>query len=175
MKGQFNIEFFTVLILFVGFAAYFSIKLAGVRPAYMEEVRQTIIRSEVYRISEVLINDPGYPMDWDTLVGTPSENEIKRIGLLDHSQNKTNLLSEQKIAGLDTLCNGGAAYEKIKDLIGAEYDFSILLVEKPSELVKIDCGSTQSGETVASIRRLGVFDSGGDGELEYGELSVHSW
>lgn len=175
LKGQFNIEFFTVLILFVGFAAYFSIRLAEVRPTYIKEVRQAIIRSEVYRISEVLINNPGYPIDWDTLVGTADEDEIKRIGLLDHFQNKTNLLSEQKITGLNTLCNGGAAYDKIKGLIGAEHGFSILLVEKPSGLVKIDCGSTQTGETVASIKRLGVFDSGGDGELDYGELVVQAW
>lgn len=173
-KGQFNIEFFTVLILFVGFAAYFSMRLAEVRPTYIKEVRQAIIRSEVYIISEVLINNPGYPIDWDTLVGTAGESEIIHIGLLDHSQNKTNLLSEQKISGLNTLCSS-ATYDKIKDLIGAERDFSILLVEKPSELVRIDCGSTQSGETVASIRRLVVFDSGGDGELDYGELIVQAW
>ncbi len=175
LKGQFNIEFFTVLILFVGFAAYFSMRLAEVRPIYIKAVRQAIIRSEVYRISEVLINNPGHPTDWDTLVGTPGESEIKRIGLLDHSQNKTNLLSEQKIIGLNTLCSSEDGYDKIKDLIGAEHDFSIILIEKPSELVKIDCGSTQSGENVASIRRLGVFDSDGDGELEYGELIVQAW
>jgi len=173
-KGQFNVEFFTVLILFIGVAAYFSIKLTEVRPIYIKEVRQAIIRSEVYRISEVLINTPGCPNDWDTLVGI-NEDEIKCIGLLDHSQNKTNLLSYQKIIWFNTLCDRGDKYDTIKALIGAEYDFSILLIEKPTKSVKIDCPSAQTREIVESIRRLVVFDSDTSEGLEYGELVVQVW
>lgn len=175
LKGQFNVEFFTVLILFVGFAAYFSMRLVELRPIYIREVRQAIVRSEAYRISEMIINDPGYPLGWDTLVGTANENEIKRMGMLDHSRNKTNLLSEQKISALSILCNGGAEYDKTKNLIGAEHDFSIILTERPSGLIRIDCASPEFGENAALVSRLVLFDSGGDGEFEYGELIIQVW
>jgi len=171
LKGQFSAEFFIVLILFVGFAAYFSMRLIAIRPIYIREVRKTIIRSESYRISEMLINDPGSPVDWASLVGTPSENQIERIGLLDHSKNKTNLLSEQKMSGLDSLCNGGAGYDTVKSMIGAEHDLSIMLIEKPSEVIKInECKPTELGENAVSIKRLAAFDSG-----NYGELIVQVW
>lgn len=173
LKGQFSVEFFIVLILFVGVAAYFSIRLIAIRPIYIREVRRAIIRSESYRTSEMLINDPGSPLDWALLVGTPSENQIERIGLLDHSQNKTNLLSEQKMNGLDSLCNGGAGYDTVKSLIGAEHDFSIMLIEKPSEVMKInECkpAGLGEGENVVLIKRLAAFDSG-----NYGELIVQVW
>lgn len=167
-KGQFNVEFFTVLILFVGFAAYFSMRLIEIRPIYIREVRQTIIRSEAYRISEMLINDPGSPMDWNI------DGEIKRIGLSDHSKNKTNLLSEQKISKFNSSCDGGAGYDKIKNLIGANHNFSIMLIEKLSK-IRINCAPAELGENAALIKRLVVFDSDGDGELDYGELIVQVW
>jgi len=170
LKGQFSAEFFIVLILFVGFAAYFSMRLIMIRPIYIREVRKAIIRAESYRISEVLVNDPGSPMDWDTLVGTAGENQIERIGLLDHSQNKTNLLSEQKMSGLDNLCNGDAGYDTVKSLIGAEHNFSIMLIDKTGPLGTIECSPTKLGENAASIRRLAAFDSG-----NYGELIVQVW
>lgn len=172
-KGQFNVEFFTVLILFVGFASYFSTKLMGIGPIYIKEANKAIVRAEAYRISEMIINNPGVPSDWDTA----TEGEIKRIGLLDHSQNKTNLLSEQKISKLNSLCSGDNGYESIKSLIGAEHDFLIMLTEltgEPGEL-RINCGSTEFGENAALIKRLAVFDSENDGELDYGELVVQVW
>jgi hypothetical protein len=174
-KAQFNVEFFTVLILFVGFAAFFSLKLIEVRPAYIAEVEQAIIRSETYRMGEVMINDPGYPVNWETFVGTPQEDDIKRVGLLDHLRNKTNFISAEKLTELEILCNNGLNYAKVKSLIGAEHEFSLMVVEKPSGLVLLDCGSSTGGGGISSIKRLVAFDSGDDGEFEYGELIVQMW
>lgn len=178
LKGQFNVEFFTVLILFVGFAAYFSTKLMGIGPIYIKEANKAIVRAEAYRISEMIINNPGVPSDWDVLVGNATaENQIMRVGLSDHLQNKTNLLSDDKINSISVLCDGLEGYEEIKSLIGAEHDFLMMLTELTRELgeLRIDCGSTGFGENAALIKRLVVFDSENDGELDYGELVVQVW
>jgi hypothetical protein len=163
LKGQFSVEFFSVLVLFVIISAYFSIRLAEVRPAYIKEVKRSVIRSEAYRISEVLINDPGSPMNWG------AGGSVIRIGFLDNSQNKTNLLSEQKILRFNSLCNGGAGYNNIKNLIGAQHDFSIIINDKTGSIGTIDC-SAKVGESAAVIKRLVTFDSG-----NYGELIVQVW
>lgn len=176
-KGQFNVEFFTVLILFVGFASYFSTKLMGIGPIYIKEANKAIVRAEAYRISEMIINNPGVPSDWDVLVDIGEDDQIKRIGLSDHLQNRTNLLSDDKINNISVLCDGSEGYEEIKSLIGAEHDFLMMLTELTGELgeLRIDCGSTEFGENAALIKRLVVFDSENDGELDYGELVVQVW
>lgn len=176
-KGQFNVEFFTVLILFVGFASYFSTKLMDIGPIYIKEANKAIVRAEAYRISEMIINNPGVPSDWDVLVDIGEDDQIKRIGLSDHLQNKTNLLSDDKINNISVLCDGSEGYDKIKSLIGAEHDFLMMLTELTGELgeLRIDCGSTEFGENAALIKRLVVFDSENDGELDYGELVVQVW
>ena len=176
-KGQFNVEFFTVLILFVGFAAYFSTKLMGIGPIYIKETNKAIVRAEAYRISEMIINNPGVPSYWDVLVDIGEDDQIKRIGLSDHLQNKTNLLSDDKINNISVLCARPGGYNEIKSLIGAEHDFLIMLTELTGEPggPRIDCGSTEFGENAALIKRLIVFDSENDGELDYGELVVQVW
>lgn len=170
-KGQFNVEFFTVLILFIAFASYFSLRILDVTPSYTAQVNQAIIRSESYRISEAIINDYGYPENWETL----SSSVVKKVGLLDMSYNKTNMVSFSKITKLEQMCGSGSNYAKIKSLIGADNDFSIMLVEKPTGEVLIECGTPVTSASVASTKRLVAFDSDADGSFEYGELIVQVW
>lgn len=174
-KAMLNVEFFTVLILFVGFSAYFSMRLIEIKPIYISEVERSVIRSESYSLGEVLMNDPGYPIDWETLVGTPQESGIMRVGMLDQMMNKSNLISFEKMQSLSDLCDSGSNYEAVKSLIGVSRDFSIIFVEKPSGVVLLQCEPSNLGNNVASIKRLAVFDSDDNGEYEYGELIIQVW
>jgi len=170
-KGLFNAEYITVLVLFIMFSTYFTYKLVEQRPTYLREVNKEMLRSESYRLSEMLINDPGYPNDWNTLVGGASEANIKRIALLDQSENETNLLSTSKISGLNTLCLRANGYENVKRLVGAAHDFSILVINSTeAPKVLIDCKPSATGEVVASIKRLVAFGSG-----NFGEMVVQMW
>jgi hypothetical protein len=108
---------------------------------------------------------------WDNIVRTGGDiNNIKRIGLSTNSKNETNLLSEGKIEGLRTLCNGADGYDVIKKRIGAEHSFSIVIIDSTGTLNTVNCGPGTTGEIIASIKRLVAFDSG-----DYGEVIVQIW
>ncbi len=168
-KGMFNLEYVVVLIIFVIFSTYFTFKMLEQRPLYIREVKEEIYRSQSYRFSEMIINDPGHPTDWDILVGTIDEPSIKRVGLLNHFENKTNLLSEDKIFAFETLCEN-SGYSMVKKLVGVEDDFYIMIIDETNTFETIECKPEEIGEIKSNIRRSVAFDSG-----NYGEIIVQIW
>jgi hypothetical protein len=69
MKGQFSVEYIVSMTIFIGFVTYIIFSIWRFIPNYLSELRNERIRSEAYQISELLINDPGEPMDWNKVVG----------------------------------------------------------------------------------------------------------
>ena len=90
-------------------------------PSFVQEVEKEEVRSKVYQLSELLINDPGEPDDWD--VNPP----IERIGLSDQNTNKPNLISKSKIDKLNNTfdCSVDAEYDELQDLFALNRQFSI--------------------------------------------------
>lgn len=164
MKGQFGIEQLISLSIFITFVAYFFFQFLSLRPAYLKEVKNERIRAEAYQVSELLINDPGYPISW-----TLDPDQTKRVGLSDESFNKTNLLSSAKISMFNSQCSSD--YNKVKKWIGSDYDFSIFLTDKSTGILKINCyppNMAPKGINV-TVRRIVAFDS------SYGELVLQMW
>ncbi|MEM7826521.1 MAG: hypothetical protein QW451_02750, partial [Candidatus Aenigmatarchaeota archaeon] len=94
MKSQISfVEFITSMLIFSSFVTYFSIHSLSSASSYLAEIKMERLRSEAYQISELLINDPGEPLNWNVI----NFANVRRIGLLDHTQNKTNLLSKAKL------------------------------------------------------------------------------
>jgi hypothetical protein len=166
MKGQFTFDYLIALILFVTFVIYLAFRLLQFSPVYINEVNEQRLRAEAYQISEILVNDPGQPVYWNS---TTPINQIKRVGLSDQTKNKTNLLSLTKISSLQTLCNQPNGYTNIKSWLGTEFQFSINLTKSDGTKL-INCTSPQAASLLkVDVKRIVAFDS------SYGNLSIQVW
>jgi hypothetical protein len=161
MKGQLTFDVFIALFIFIGIVVYLFFQILTITPSYLNEINKERLKSEAYQISEILINDPGEPINWDAL----GINQIKRIGLSDSNQNKTNLVSLSKTQKLNETCSN---YNLVKSKLGISDDFSIVIVKKLTNTVIVNCTSTstKSGRTKIVVKRLFAFDDSTVGELK---------
>jgi len=162
-KGLFNVEYLTVLILFIIFSTYFTFRMMEQKPAYSAEVQREIFRAESYRLSEMLVDDAGEPANWRALAGT------KRIGLSDESKNVTNLVSEAKLQTMKTICIVNKEYAKVKDLVGGQHDFSLVRIGS-NGVPETVCWPGATGDVKASITRFVAFSTG-----DYGKMILQMW
>lgn len=126
MKGQISFaEYLVATIVFLSFTAYFAFQLLYFFPTYLTQLREEEIRSEGYQISEILINDPGYPINWQNVVQS-NPSAVQRVGLNDETQNLTNVISTSKLDTFYTQCQGNG-YSNIKKWFGTSHDFSIII------------------------------------------------
>ena len=136
-----------------------------ISPQFITEVKNERLRSEAYQISELLINDAGQPINWN------SPPPVKRVGLSDNS-NKTNLLSQGKIAAFNTSCSSD--YDNIRKLIGigTEYYFSLNLTDSNSGQTLIDCNPPLAVIKTAkvTITRITALN-----QTTFGELTLQLW
>jgi len=167
-KGQISfVEYIVAFSIFLAFVAYFSFRVLGSMSEYSNEVKGEIIRTEAYQLSELLINDPGEPVNWD------NGNSARRFGLSDENSNRTNMLALNKVNQFELNCSGNGYYD-VKKLLGSEYDFSILLKNKtkPNGNVLINCYPTQiiTKAVNVSVRRIVALNDG-----SFGELTIQMW
>jgi hypothetical protein len=66
MKAQVSFEYYFSLVLFVMLAMYVVFQTISVTSVYRTEVRNRLIKAEAYQISELLVNDLGEPINWNT-------------------------------------------------------------------------------------------------------------
>jgi hypothetical protein len=122
MKGQLSMEVIVGMVIFIIFVSYLFFQILRLRPIYIQQIKAEKIRAEAYQISELLINDPGEPINWDTV---DDLHKINRTGLSDHSYNLTNLISWSKVEKLNSSCSD---YELVREKVGVkDYQFSILV------------------------------------------------
>jgi len=169
MKAQISfVEFLTSILIFITFVGYFSLQILVFVPSYINEITGERLRSEAFQLSELLINDPGQPLNWhlDFL-------NAERIGLSDHTLNRTNLLSGAKISVLNSKCQEN--YDNIKSLLGTDYDFLILLIEGGTGELKINCHPTVTKfrQFNTTIKRVVAYNE--DGTIKYGEMILQVW
>jgi len=126
MKGQLTSEYLISFVIFIGLIAYTYFSYSSNIPRFIEEVRKENIRSEAFQLSELIVNNPGEPKNWDD-----DFPNLRRIGLLDERFNKSNLISEDKIDELDNNfdCNDLNDYNLFMSLLGANRNFSLIISE----------------------------------------------
>lgn len=171
MKGQFSVDYYVSIILFVLFVVYILFQLTRFLPTYIDEIKDQRIRTEAYQISELLINDPGYPGDWENL-GESQRADIKRIGLSNTTQNKTNLISVKKINSLNSLCGSVNGYNILRGAIGTDYQLSIILVDKTTGGILVNCIPP---EQLVRATRVDFRRIVSTGQNSYGELILQLW
>jgi hypothetical protein len=160
-NGLFNVEYLTVLVLFMVFSTYFVFRMLDQKPAYLAEVQREIFRAESYRLSEMLVDDAGEPANWNG-------GNVKRVGLSDETKNVTNLLNETKLSKMKQLCTGAAGYANVKSLVGAQHDFSLEYINS-SGAFDI-CNPCVTCDVKASITRFVAFSTD-----NYGKMILQMW
>jgi hypothetical protein len=165
MKAQLSVEYYISLTIFIGFIVYISFQVMRISPQFITEVKNERLKSEAYQISELLINDAGEPINWD------SQSSVKRIGL-SNNLNKTNLLSQEKIDAFNTSCSSG--YDNIRKLmgIGTEYYFSLKLIDSNSGQTLIDCNPPL---TVIKPAKVAITRITALSPTTFGELTLQLW
>lgn len=124
-KGQLSVDFYIALVVFLGFLAYITFQLFQTVPASSANLKEESIRIEAYQISELLVNDGGHPLNWET---RPLA-EIRRIGLSDSTKNITNNLFRSKVSQLNTICSTPTGYNDVKQKLDVKDEISITLIE----------------------------------------------
>ena len=168
MKGQLTIEYMFTFILFIGLIIFIYSQYSSNIPTFINEIKKEDSRSKAYQISELLLNDPGEPSDWDS-------SSVQRLGLSDQTYNKHNLLSLEKITNLNSKCSD---YSEIQELLALNQTFSIRFYNITSTGIRdilLDCSPPQSliarTELNTTVRRITSFvDS--SGEKSFGELVI---
>jgi hypothetical protein len=156
VKVQIGFEQVFSLFLFVFSVTYLIYQLLSYYPSYIGEMRRESIFSEAYQISEILVNDYGEPPNWYSL----PLDQIKRVGLLNESIGKSNVLSLTKISKADEICNSN--YQKFKQLLDLKNDISFVVYLNNN--IVASC-TRPFGERVVKVNRIVAFDNGSYGEL----------
>jgi len=170
MKGQLTIEYMISFVAFITLIVFVYQEYSSTIPTFITEVDKENTRSEVYQLSEILINNPGEPEDWH------DSGIVYRIGLSDEIENKRNMISYEKIMELDNMCFND--YPDVQKKIGIDKGFSIKfynITEDGSRDPLLECpppsALMEKSQIVASIRRVTSFVNN-NGEISYGEIII---
>jgi hypothetical protein len=153
MKLQVGFEQFAALSLFVFSISFLISQLLSYYPTYINEVKRQTLLSEAYQISELLVNDAGYPINWNS-------TNVTRIGLLNESLNKPNVVSVLKVLNASYLCNTN--YSKFKQSLDLKNDINFVVYLEGNLIA--NC-SHPLGEKAVKISRIISFDNRSYGEL----------
>jgi len=174
VKGQLTIEYMFTFIAFIGLIIFIYSQYSSNIPVFINEIKKEDSRSKAYQLSELLLNDPGEPSDWDNDIDSSD-----RIGFSDENENKQNLLSYEKIDNLNSWClpiNNN--YINLQKKLALNQTFSIRfynITDTGLRDILLDCSPPQDlitkTELNTTVRRITSFvDSSGIKNL--GELII---
>ncbi len=175
-KGQFAVDYYIAIIVFILFAAYILFELAKVLPSFVDEMETQRIRAESYQISELLINDEGSISNWETLSQDDVKRIVFRLGLSDEDRKKTNAVSLEKLQAFESLCASNGGYDFIRSTMKMDYlnyHFSVMVVDRTNGNILVNCFPSEnipSKSIRTDTRRIVSF-----GQNAYGELILQVW
>jgi hypothetical protein len=158
MRGQVSIEYLIALSIFISLITYIYFQYIGNISPFLEDVIKEEKRAEVFQIADILVNDPGEPVNWDN-------NNVKRVGLANESTNMTNWIKLSKIDSMSSVCSN------INKLLAIERPFNVMVFDvNPStgvrtELAKCMSSSLRFDQINATVRRYAVYDGGKIAEI----------
>ena len=167
MKAQLSYDYYFALILFVIFIASLFFRLITFFPAYSDVITTQRLRAEAYQISEILVNDVGHPGNWHT--DAPLFSNVKRLGLSDEIQNKTNLIANVKTIAFDFLCETN--YNRVLQLLDISDGFLVTIVKIKDPPERFECLPAEvSARIRTEITRIVALNDG-----SFGNLTVSVW
>ena len=164
LKGQIDLEFMVSLSLFFIAVGYTFISITSIKPEFLYYMKKERLYSKVYSLSQLLINDPGDPINWE------NPATANRIGLMDERFNKTNLISKAKAQNFCT------SYEVFVRKMDLKNNVSIVIrdLENTTNL-NVECQPTTPVPLglEAALRRIVAFnDTTG---MRYAEFIIKMW
>ncbi len=99
-KGQIKFDFIFALVFFTILIFYVSMQVNGAFSASISDSETDTMKSAASSILGILATTAGSPENWETLIGTPSENDINRIGLASSPY----VISSAKLSALKLNC-----------------------------------------------------------------------
>jgi len=128
MKAQVSFEYYFSLVLFVMFAMYVVFQTISVTSVYRAEVRNRLIKTEAYQISELLVNDLGEPIDWNTQTFWLPGWQYRQTITIDNTANSNTLTNYQILVNLDTasLISQGKMNQSCSDIRFTDSDGSLI-------------------------------------------------
>ena len=125
MKAQLTIQYLASFIFFIGLVVYVYFAYSANLPKYVEEVEKEDIRSKAYLLSELLVNNPGEPSNWDEVI----PQNWKRLGFADQHSLKQNLILKSKIDKFDEEfdCSERSNFTRLQQLVGIDRPFSFFI------------------------------------------------
>jgi len=160
MKGQISIEYLIALSIFIGLISYIYLKYVGNISPFIEDVIKEEKRAEAFQIANILVNDPGEPVNWN------ANPPIQRIGLANESTNMTNCITRAKINALPSVC------QNLNNLLSIERPFNVLIFDvdlsnNGRRTLLASCMSPvlRIDQINATVRRYAVYDGGRIAEI----------
>ncbi|TAL47366.1 hypothetical protein EPN87_03090 [archaeon] len=168
MKGQMSYEFYFALSIFVIFTAYIIFQIMVISPNYVTQVQSQNIKLDAFRVSELLVDDNGYPINWDA-----NPSLAKRVGLSDETKNITNMMSVSKVTAFGTLCSSN--YNSLKQLLGlgTNTQFLVTISNIVNNQNMVTCAPSQvisRNTETAVITRIAALNDG-----TYANITVAVW
>jgi len=170
IKAQLTIQYLASFIFFIGLVVLVYLGYSANIPTFVKEVEKEDTYSKAYQLSEILVNNPGQPRNWNNI-------NVERLGLSDENFNKTNLISYNKIQQISSK----NCYLNINDFkffqnkLAMNRSFSIFIfniTENGDRKPLFDCTpSTFSRTTVnATVKRIAALNN--FGKIELAEIIV---
>ena len=168
MKGQLSFEYLIAFGIFVGTVVYIYLSYIGNIPRFVDEVQKEAIRANVYQISEILVNNPGEPVNWANAATS------KRIGFLNETANLNNFLSKTKILNGMGFCRSN--YNDFRNKIGTDKQFTLILFDINTQtgsrtLIDGCTPNIQKTSVNATIKRIFTYTES-NGLIKIGEMIV---
>jgi len=162
IKAQLTIQYLASFIFFVGLVVLIYLSFSANIPRFVEEVNKEDTRSKAYQLSEILINDPGYPIYW-------SDADVERIGLSDNS-NKSNLIGLNKLEEFNAICSNPNGFYTIQKKLALNRSFSIFIfniTDDGSRYPLASCSPSVFPKSVinATVKRITGLNNQGKIEL----------
>jgi hypothetical protein len=166
IKAQLTIQYLASFIFFVGLVVLIYLSYSANIPRFVEEVNKENTRSKAYQLSEILVNDPGHPINWNSV----SESNIKRIGLSDHYTNKTNLILWDKVYKFKQEFDCYNEFEKVQNRLALNKSFSIFIfniTDNGNRDLLFNCSPSAFPKTGinATVKRITAMNNSGNIEL----------
>lgn len=172
IKAQLTIQYLASFIFFIGLVVLVYLAYSANIPRFVQDVEKENTYSKAYQLSEILVNDPGHPRNWNDI----DDNTFKRLGLSDENLNKTNLISYDKVRELASKnCNNNNEFRLIQDKLAMNRSFSIFIfniTENGNREPLVTCTSSIFPKEAinVTVKRITAFNK--DGKIGLAEIII---
>jgi len=115
MKSQLGLEQMVTLVVFISAVSFLFLEISFQESKIKNMLEEEVLLSKGITISTLLLEDAGFPANWDKTYVQNGISTVKRFGLVDENYNKTYLLSLNKIKNFTSICKNNP--QKFREIL----------------------------------------------------------